>query len=118
MTKTYTSNGNDSGTGIYTGYNITVNVPDTVPICDRVVATMETSQTVLLSSFLVGTGQSVAVPADKCLVVIIPYDTYRHVTVYSRTGSFSVVVISGALYYIFDTAGSIITFRNYTTAFL
>ena len=36
MTKTYTSNGSDTGTGVFTGYNITVNVPAIVPVCDRV----------------------------------------------------------------------------------
>ena len=73
MTKTYTSNGNESGTGVFTGYNITVNVSDSVPICDRV---KMSSSVVMLSSFLVGTGGTVIVPASNTIVIVRDRGTY------------------------------------------
>ena len=44
-----------------------MNVPNTVPVCDRVYVN---TVVVPLSSFLVGTGGSVTVPDNKLIVVL------------------------------------------------
>ena len=75
--QTITTNGNYKENGVFTGVDVTVDVPNVAPVCDRVKVN---TTTVMLTSFSTGTGASVTIPVGYCLVWIGPLNYgYRNV---------------------------------------
>ena len=71
------------------------------------------SSVVMLSSFLVGTGGTVTVPASNTIVIVRDRGTYFQLIVRSSTSFTSTyTVTSGALYYVFSYSGYEVEFRN------
>ena len=107
----YTSNQTEKVDGLFTGVDVTVNVPSFVPVCDRVYVN---GTTVMLTSFNTGTASSVNIPSGYGLMWISPLVSgIRNVMYYFRSSASSSFTIPlGYRYYLFQSAGTIAKFQN------